>query len=134
MWFKKNSSTPSAKNSGQQKEQQACNWLQAQGFHILEQNYLCKGGEIDIIALSSNSSIPTPMLVFFEIKYRKNSDFGHPTEFVTPKKQQRIIHCAQYFLLKHPQLTHHPMRFDVITFEGNQTIPQWIENAFEISC
>ena len=126
MWFKKKN-VP-AKKSGQQKEQQACDWLQTQGFHILAQNYLCKGGEIDIIALSSNST-----LVFFEVKYRKNSHFGHPSEFVTPKKQQRIIHCAQYFLLKHPQLTHHPMRFDVITFEGKQTTPEWIENAFGVS-
>jgi len=126
MWFKKKNVPP--KKSGQQKEQQACDWLQTQGFQILAQNYLCKGGEIDIIALSSNST-----LVFFEVKYRKNSHFGHPSEFVTPKKQQRIIHCAQYFLLKHPQLTQHPMRFDVITFEGKQTTPEWIENAFGVS-
>ncbi|MCF6298986.1 MAG: YraN family protein [Thiomicrorhabdus sp.] len=129
MWFKKKPST--AKNSGQQKEQQACDWLQSQGLHILEQNYLCKGGEIDIIALSSNTK-PNPTLIFFEVKYRKNSHFGHPSEFVTAKKQHRIIQCAQLFLIKHPNFSQHPMRFDVITFEGKQTTPQWIENAFEV--
>ncbi len=130
MWFKKKPVHP--KNRGEQKEQQACDWLQTQGFHILEQNYLCKGGEIDIIALSSHSAPTQSTLVFFEVKYRKNNHFGHPAEFVTPKKQQRIIHCAQYFLLKHPHLAHHPMRFDVITFEGEQTTPEWIENAFSV--
>ncbi|VAW49737.1 Predicted endonuclease distantly related to archaeal Holliday junction resolvase [hydrothermal vent metagenome] len=127
MWFKKK--PPTAKNKGQQKEQQACDWLQAQGFHILEQNYLCKGGEIDIIALSSHT-LSQATLVFFEVKYRKNDHFGHPIEFVTQKKQHRIIQCAQLFLLKNPTYAHCPMRFDVMTFEGAQTTPQWIENAF----
>ena len=127
MWFKKKTLT--TKNTGQQKEQQACDWLQTQDFHILEKNYFCKGGEIDIIALSSNT-LSQATLVFFEVKYRKNNHFGHPTEFVTLKKQHRIIQCAQLFLLKNPKLAHLPMRFDVMTFEGDQTTPQWIENAF----
>lgn len=129
MWFKKKKNMT---RSGPQKEQQACEWLQEQRFNILEQNYLCKGGEIDIIALSPPQSNNESTLVFIEIKYRKNSLYGHPSEFVTPKKQQRIIRCAQLFLLKHPALTHLPMRFDVITFEGYQTTPNWIKNAFGV--
>lgn len=137
MWFRTKKSTST---SGAQKEQQASDWLQAQGFNILEKNYLCKGGEIDIIALSplpSNNALPLlrqtkpePTLVFFEIKYRKNSHYGHPSEFVTPQKQRRITQCAQFFLLNNTPLNHLPMRFDVITFEGKQTIPKWIKNAF----
>ncbi len=131
MWFNKKKT---ASTSGAQKEQQASDWLQAQGFQILEQNYRCKGGEIDIIALSptSHNAQPNqePTLVFFEIKYRKNTRYGHPSEFVTPQKQHRITQCAQLFLLKNSALNHLPMRFDVITFEGKQTSPEWIQNAF----
>ena len=130
MWFKKKS--VAATSTGQQKEQQACDWLQTQGFNILEQNYRCKGGEIDIIALSPPLSTNQSTLVFFEIKYRKNSHYGHPVEFVTPQKQHRITQCAQLFLLKNSALNHLPMRFDVITFEGKQTVPEWIENAFGV--
>ncbi len=131
MWFtkKKPANTP-----GAQKEQQAADWLQAQGFQILEQNYRCKGGEIDIIALSpppqKSQAHHETTLIFFEIKYRKNSQYGHPSEFVTPQKQHRITQCAQLFLLKNSTLNHLPMRFDVITFEGKQITPEWIKNAF----
>jgi len=131
MWFNKKKP---ASTSGAQKEQQAADWLQAQGFQILEQNYRCKGGEIDIIALSPSSpksqANHETTLVFFEIKYRKNSQYGHPSEFVTPQKQHRITQCAQLFLLKNSTLNHLPMRFDVITFEGKQITPEWIKNAF----
>ncbi len=137
MWFRKKKAP---NTTGAQKEQQARDWLQNKGFNILEQNYCCKGGEIDIIALSplpNNSALPLhsqinpePTLVFFEIKYRQNSDYGHPSEFVTKKKQRRITLCAQLFLLKNTPLNHLPMRFDVITFEGKQTTPEWIKNAF----
>ncbi len=129
MWFKKKAPTSNAPNKGKQKEQQACHWLQAQGYQILEQNYHCKGGEIDLIALSSSQPSHATLL-FIEVKYRKNNHFGHPREFVTPKKQHRIIQCAQLFLLKNPKLAHLPMRFDVMTFEGEQSTPQWIKNAF----
>jgi len=131
MWFNKKKTTST---SGAQKEQQASDWLQAQGFQIIEQNYRCKGGEIDIIALSpacpNTQSSHEPTLVFIEIKYRKNNQYGHPSEFVTPQKQRRITQCAQLFLLKNSSLNHLPMRFDVITFEGQQTTPEWIKNAF----
>jgi len=139
MWFKKK--TVQTDNKGQEKEQQACDWLKQQGFTVLQQNYHCRGGEIDIIALSpSPTSLPftkikpnqEPTLVFFEVKYRKNSQHGHPAEFVTPQKQHKIQLCAQHFLLKHAQFDDLPMRFDVITFEGAQTTPDWIQDAFGV--
>ncbi len=126
MWFKPKKSPL----IGQQKEQQAQIWLTAQGLQILECNYRCKGGEIDLIALTPNHPHQESTLIFFEIKYRKNNLFGHPGEWVTIQKQQRILLCAQHYLLKHKSLNHLPMRFDVITFEGHQTTPTWIKNAF----
>lgn len=122
---------------GQQKERQARVWLEQHNIEIIAQNFHCRGGEIDLIGLSKHPK-PTnpkhlekqPRLIFFEVKYRKNNLHGHPAEFVTPQKQQRILLCAQTFLLKHPNLATLPMQFDVITFEGLQTTPEWIEDAF----
>lgn len=118
-------------SKGQQKEQQAQAWLKQQQIEIIAQNFHCKGGEIDLIGLSTVDS-KEPTLIFFEVKYRKNSDYGHPSEFVTPVKQQRIILCAQNFLLKHPEYTDYAMRFDVIGFAGEQKSPDWIQDAFGV--
>ena len=115
---------------GQQKEQQAKSWLEQQHIEIIAQNYHCRGGEIDLIGLSKTSKNVPARLIFFEVKYRKNSQYGHPSEFVTPQKQQRLLLCAQHFLLKNPNFSDYPMQFDVITFEGAQRIPEWIEDAF----
>lgn len=124
--------------TGKQKEQQAKRWLEQQGFTILAENYHCQGGEIDLIGLNPsasksklNSETSGNALTFFEVKYRKNHSYGHPAEMVNIKKQQHIILCAQRFLQKHPQYQDYAIQFDVITFSGNQTTPQWIQNAFE---
>ncbi|BCN93886.1 UPF0102 protein [Thiomicrorhabdus immobilis] len=111
---------------GHQKEQQAKTWLSQQGIKIIAENFLCKGGEIDLIGLTQDRQ-----LIFFEVKYRKQTAFGHPSEMVTPQKQQRISLCAQNFLLKQPQYQDFAMQFDVITFTGDDETPQWIQNAFD---
>lgn len=110
---------------GHQKEQQAKAWLSQKGIEIIAENYACKGGEIDLIGIKNHQ------LFFFEVKYRKQTSFGHPAETVTPQKQHRIILCAQTFLLKHPQYQDFSMQFDVITFIGKDKTPEWIENAFQ---
>ena len=124
-WLKRTSLT-----QGQQKELQARAWLEQHHIEIIAQNFLCRGGEIDLIGRSKATKNQPSRLIFFEVKYRKNSLYGHPAEFVTPQKQHRLLLCAQTFLLKHPDLADSPMQFDVITFEGEQTTPEWIEDAF----
>ena len=110
---------------GRQKEQQAKNWLEKQGFTIIAENYHCKGGEIDLIGAKHQQ------IVFFEVKYRKSNHYGHPAEMVNTQKQQHIIHCAQHFLQKHAEYQNHQLQFDVLTFCGGQTQPDWVQNAFE---
>ncbi|MDG6773998.1 YraN family protein [Thiomicrorhabdus sp. ZW0627] len=117
-----------SKRIGQEKERQAADWLRRQGFKILENNYHCRGGEIDLIGLDQQQNT----LVFFEVKYRRSTDYGHPAEFVTAQQQQRIIRCAQHYLLKHPDLQNAAMQFDVLTLLENQNDPERIENAFGI--
>ncbi|WP_371811855.1 YraN family protein [Thiomicrorhabdus sp. 6S3-12] len=113
---------------GQQKEQQAERWLQAQNIKILERNFRCdrfKKGEIDLIGMEKDHQT----LIFFEVKYRKNCDFGHPLEFITSGQQARIRRCAEVFLQKHPQYQTSDCRFDVISFTADDD-PEWIKNAF----
>ncbi len=121
---------PASLTQGQKKELQARAWLEQQQIEIIAQNFHCRGGEIDLIGVTKARKQSPARLIFFEVKYRKNSHFGHPAEFVTPQKQQRLLLCAQTFLLKNPKLADFPMQFDVITFEGEQKSPEWIENAF----
>ncbi|MDR9498059.1 MAG: YraN family protein [Hydrogenovibrio sp.] len=110
---------------GQRKENQAADWLKQQGIALVMSNYRCKGGEIDLIGQTSDG-----LLVFFEVKHRQTTFHGHPAEALTAKKQQRLFHAAQWFLQQHPAYQSCPMRFDLLTFVGNQTQPQWLPNAF----
>lgn len=116
-----------SQTAGQQKEQLAAQWLQQQGISLLAQNFRIKGGELDLIGLDAQQT-----LIFFEVKYRQSAQYGHASEFISAQKQRRLIRSAQVFLLKHPQYQNLPQRFDVITFEGQQTQPNWIQNAFGV--
>lgn len=110
---------------GQTKEKQAATWLKQNNIQILENNFRCKGGEIDLIGLDQ-----TQTLLFIEVKYRKTNQHGHPSEFVTPAKQKRLILCAQHYLQTHPQYQNSSMRFDVLSYQNQQKNPDWIQNAF----
>lgn len=82
----------------------AVEYLKRKGYIIKERNFRCKTGEIDIIAYDGSC------LVFAEVKTRKSSVYGLPEEFVTIKKQQKLIKAAYYYLNgSEPEL-----RFDVI--------------------
>ncbi len=108
---------------GSTEENLAAQYLQQQGYQIVEQNYYCKGGEIDLIILKKKA------LHFIEVKARKNSNFGHPAEFITSTKQQRLIKCAQFFLLKNPKYQDYTMQFDLVSLLNLEIT--WLENIFE---
>jgi putative endonuclease len=93
---------------------------------VLERNYNCRVGEIDLI-MNDHSSV-----VFVEVKYRANSDFGDGAENVTHQKQVRISRTAAFFLSRNQRLANVPCRFDVISISGKQgsTQTDWIKNAF----
>ena len=92
---------------GSQGENIAVGCLQKNGYQILERNFNCRYGEIDIIALRDG------YYVFIEVKSRNTLAFGAPREAVTPYKQQRIISAAKYWLFKNRK-TGVPARFDVV--------------------
>lgn len=92
-------------------EKKAGEYLKNCGYEILEYNYRCPFGEIDIIARDGE------YLVFCEVKYRSSLKKGSPLEAVTPKKQRTISKCALYYMAGKgmPDI---PCRFDVAAITG----------------
>ena len=107
---------------GAQVEQFITEYLTEQGFVILEMNYRCRQGEIDIIAKDDT------YYVFIEVKYRKSTAYGLPQEAVGFNKQRRICKAAQYYLYeKHlPDTT--PVRFDVAAVLDKEV--SYLKDAF----
>lgn len=114
---------------GNQAEDIALKYLIQQGLTLIEQNYLTKVGEIDIIMLDKAEQV----LVFVEVRYRKNTLFGSATDTVTPSKQAKIIRSAQHYLQQHDEFDEYICRFDVVGLESDLKYPKinWIKDAFE---
>lgn len=112
---------------GKEAEQQACRYLQQQGLRIVQQNYYCRFGEIDIVAQHQN------YLVFVEVRYRQGSQFGSAAESVTVHKQRRLLTAARSYLSKRVKYEP-PCRFDVIEVVGQPGEKwqfNWLKNAFQ---
>ena len=106
------------KELGNLGEKIALNYLQKENYRILERNFYCRQGEIDIIAQKQKE------IVFVEVKTRTNNSFGMPVEAVNDIKQRHIKQTANYFLYKN-NLLEALVRFDVIEIKlvkGRQTI------------
>ncbi len=73
------------------------------------------------------------VLVFVEVRYRKNTRFGSATDTVTPSKQAKIIRSAQRYLQQHDEFDEYICRFDVVGLESDLKYPKinWIKDAFE---
>lgn len=100
------------KTIGNKAEEITAKILESKGHLILEKNYLEKQGEIDIISYYQG------VYVFTEVKTRKNTDYGHPGEFVNKTKQNKIIKTAMSYLVK-KNLQHPPIRFDIVEIVGD---------------
>lgn len=92
---------------GKNGEDEAVKYLERQGYRIVERNFMCRQGEIDIIALDDN------YLVFIEIKTRTNIEYGLPSEAVTERKLKHMKKTIQYYLYKR-NLENANVRIDVI--------------------
>lgn len=107
---------------GKDYEQYAAEYLKKQGFFILEKNFRVRQGEIDLIGYHKG------MLVFVEVKYRKNETRGFPEEAITCKKQRQISKVAEFYLMYHPLTEGISCRYDVVAICGKNI--RWYENAF----
>lgn len=114
--------TQNKRQTGSHYESQVAAFLKKNGFQILEQNFRCRSGEIDLIARDGR------YLVFVEVKYRKNGAAGSALEAIGPKKAAQVRKIAGIYLYqkKYPENT--PCRFDAAGVDGD--VITYIKNAF----
>lgn len=113
---------------GDKGEEIACRWLEKQGFVIAERNFLCKMGEIDIIAWDPGDQT----LCFVEVKTRSSLDFGYPCEFVDAKKRRRLENTAAYYRMGRKKLQSVAMRMDIfeVYYTEKGVYVRYLKNAF----
>jgi len=115
---------------GEDAEAACCRYLKSQGLKLVSKNFSCPLGEIDIIMLDKN------LLVFVEVRFRKNNNFGGGLESVTSAKQLKLRKTAELFLQQNRQYEN--ARFDVVSMSktkqswlGQQQYKfNWVTNAF----
>ena len=117
------------KRTGQKGEDLVAAYLADCGYRIVERNYRCVFGEIDIVAWEGNT------LVFAEVKSRRTETYGAPQLAVGREKQHKISKIALNYLSE-KNLSHHPARFDVVAVRLSPTGAriELIRDAFEVSC
>jgi len=129
-WLRRSESLASdgRRHIGESGEALAVRFLKKDGYKIIEQNYRCKLGEIDIIARDGR------VLAFIEVKARRTGEFGGPKWAVTPKKQRKISMVALEYLKKTKQMQERA-RFDVVAIRLLPDRPdvEIIKNAFDLA-
>lgn len=103
-------------------ESKAKKYLKQKGLVFITQNFYCKLGEIDLIFTDTEQNT----LVFVEVRYRKNTDFGGAAASVTKQKQEKVKKAALFYLAQ--RKIEPKIRFDVIAIDGNDI--NWIQSAF----
>ncbi len=111
-------------------EEMAAQLLLKKGYRIAERNYRCRMGEIDLIARKDR------LIVFVEVKLRKNRLYGEAREFVTASKQRKILVTASFYLAAHPRAQELQARFDVVEVYAPQgkdgpVSMEHLEDAFQ---
>ena len=112
---------------GQIAEDKARQFLERKGLTLIEKNYRCRTGEIDLIMQDKKE------LVFVEVRYRASETFGRASDTVDNRKQRKIIRTAALYVARNPGLGSHTMRFDVFAIEGCKDTDYrmtWIKDAF----
>ncbi len=113
---------------GREAEEAACAWLRRRGWRLLQRNYRCREGEIDIIARRGR------ITAFFEVRARSAGNLVAPEESVNPAKQRRLSKAARRWLqeMEWRGVPYGECRFDVIavTLDGGRLKIEHIEDAF----
>lgn len=107
--------------SGRRGEDAALAHLTKHGLVLVERNFRCNGGEIDLVMRDGDA------LVFVEVRQRASASHGGAAASVTPAKQRRLILAAQRYLLSLPVVP--PCRFDVIAIDAGKL--EWLKNVLQ---
>ena len=104
----------------------AATFLQAKGLTLLEKNFRCKHGEIDLIMLQG------PTLVFVEVRLRTSSMYGGAAMSINASKQDKLRRAAEFYLQSHAsRYNDTACRFDAVLMQGlDIDAVEWIQNAF----
>ncbi|MGH8174509.1 MAG: YraN family protein [Rhodanobacteraceae bacterium] len=116
-----------ARDDGARFEDVALVHLERAGLTLLERNFHCRYGEIDLVMRDSGT------IVFVEVRYRRGGSFGDGIDSVNAGKRAKLVRAAEVFLMDHPRLADATCRFDVIAISGAAATPSidWRRNAFE---
>lgn len=103
-------------------EDLAARFLEGEGLLIVERNYRCRLGEIDLVARSG------AVLVFVEVRARKSEAFGGAAGSITAAKRRRLVAAARHYLAAHRR--DRACRFDVVLVRGTDQRIEWLTDAF----
>ena len=112
-----------SKDVGKIGENRIARYLKDKGWIILEKNFRFHKKEVDIIAQKHD------LIIFVEVKTRKNTQFGRGSEAIDTQKRNNIIHVARHYIEKN-NLNNFNVRFDVASIDGESF--SYIENAFQV--
>jgi putative endonuclease len=107
--------------AGARAEDYCAELLRSSGLRIVERNWRCRHGEIDLIAEEGGT------LVFAEVRMRSSPGYGGAAESVTEAKRSRLLAAARLYLARRPEA---PCRFDVLLVGPDSARVEWIRNAF----
>ena len=109
-------------SKGSAAEDTAAAFLASRGLKLLERNYRCRFGEIDLILRDGAT------LVFVEVRYRGNEAFGGAAESITASKRGKLLKAARHYMGAHGQIP--ACRFDAVLLSGSTPDIDWVVNAF----
>lgn len=115
------------KKTGRIGEEMALAYIKKNNIKILDTNFRSRFGEIDIIGLNKKN------LIFYEVKYRKNNNYGDSSFTINQKKKKKLIKTAMYFIILNQMYKKHNIRFDAIlinNFQGDVEI-SFIKNIIQ---
>ena len=113
-------------------ENAASQHLQQSGLALLERNFTCRFGEIDLVLLDRRAR-GGECVVFAEVRYRRSDVRGGGLASVGAGKRARLLRAAALYLQAHPEHGDRACRFDVVACSGTPAHPRfdWIQSAFE---
>ena len=95
-------------------EEVARRYLEGEAYTVLETNYTCRRGEVDLIAREGN------VIVFVEVKQRQNTLYGAPAEAISASKIAKLRHTALHYLIETHGRDDLPLRFDAVLIVGTE--------------
>ena len=115
------------RSTGTYYEDKAADYLTSKNVDLIERNYRCRMGEVDLIGRDTEDG--QNCLVFFEVKYRTTGECGSAAEAVGRAKQKKICHVCDFYRMMRGVSDDMQIRFDVVAIDGEEIT--WIRNAFQ---